>query len=334
MDLPRLVDAVLDRLVLPGYSAIGYALRSRTWDGPAADALAGRTVVVTGATGGLGRAAAAGAAALGASVELVVRDADRGERARAAILAEQPDADVRVAVCDVSRLADVRRYAADARRRLSAVHGLVHNAGVLPAERTETPEGHELTLATHVLGPFLLTRELRGLLTAGAAPGDPSRVVLVSSGGMYTATVPVDDPEFRTGRWSGGAAYARTKRMQVVLAEELADDLAADGIVVHAMHPGWADTPGIATSMPRFRRVLGPVLRSAAQGADTAVWLLADPGAGRCTGLFWHDRQPRPTHYLPGREDTPAQRAAVRSWCEDAAAVPDTPAPAARRARA
>ncbi|GAA4796440.1 SDR family NAD(P)-dependent oxidoreductase [Actinomycetospora chlora] len=318
MPLPRLLDAVLDRLVVPGYSKMGYAVRRAGFRALPAGCLDGRTIIVTGAGGGLGAATVRGLVALGARVEMVVRDRARGEQTRDAVRDEHPGAAVDVAVCDVSSLADVRRYAAEVRDREPALHGLVHNAGVMPPQRTETAEGHELALATHVLGPFLLTRELRPVLRAGATPTSPSRVVLVSSGGMYTASLPTDDPEFRTGTYSGGAAYARTKRMQVVLAELLADDLAGDGIVVHSMHPGWADTPGVAGSMPGFHRVTGPLLRTEEQGADTIVWLQAAAEPGHSTGVFWHDRAPRPTHYLPRAAETPQARAALWTLCVDA----------------
>ncbi len=321
MPLPRLLDAALDRLVLPGYSRLGYLARAAGWSALPPDVLSGRTVAVTGANGGLGEATAAGLVGLGAEVEMLVRDRARGEAARARILEAHPGARVSVARCDLADLDDVRRYAADARDRLIALHGIVHNAGVLPDERTETAAGHELCLATHVLGPFLLTRELLPLLRAGSPPdrpGSPSRVVFVSSGGMYTASLRTDDPEFLQGRFSGGAAYARTKRMQVVLAELLADDHAAAGVAVHSMHPGWADTPGVTASLPGFRRVTGPLLRTAGQGADTAVWLQAAREPGRCSGVFWHDRAPRPTHYLPGGEEAPEERAALWALCVDA----------------
>ena len=311
----RLLDTVLDRLVVPGYSSLGMAIRRPGWTDPAPDALAGRTVVVTGANSGLGKATVAGVVALGGAVEMVVRDARKGDRARREVLDAVPDAEITVAVCDLSDLADARRYAADLRGRRDAIFGLVHNAGVLPSQRSESPQGHELTLATHVLVPFLLTRELRGLLAAGAEPEDPARVVFVSSGGMYTASLRSDDPEFRGGRYSGGAAYARTKRMQVVLAEMLGEELGRDPVVVHSMHPGWADTPGVADSMPGFHRVVGPLLRTSEQGADTVVWLLAAREPGRATGRFWHDRAPRPTHWLPWGYDTPGQRRALWELC-------------------
>lgn len=315
MPMPQVIDTVLDRLVVPGYSRLGYAVRSRTWRDVRRDALAGRTVLVTGASSGLGTATAAGLAGYGAEVEMVVRDAGRGEDARRSVLEAHPQARVTVAECDLSSIADTRRYARELVARGSAVHGVVNNAGVMPAERTETAEGHELALATHVLGPYTLTRELAPALRAGAGTHSPSRVVIVSSGGMYAAGLRTDDPEYREDGYSGTKAYARTKRMQVVLAELLADDLAAEGVVVHSMHPGWADTPGVASSMPGFHRLTSPLLRTAEQGADTAVWLVAADEPGRSTGVFWHDRTPRPTHYLPGSGDDPERRAALRRLC-------------------
>ena len=310
--LPRLVDTVLDRLVVPGWSRLGYAARSAGWRTP--PSMAGRTVIVTGASGGLGAAAALGLAGLGARVEMVVRDQGRGEQARDAVLAEHPGASVDVAVCDVSSLADVRRYAAEVRDREAAVHGLVHNAGVLPAERTETAEGHELTFATHVLGPFLLTRELRPVLRAGAGPTTPSRVVLVSSGGMYTTPLRLDDPESRTGRGgvrpheadAGGARRAARRRPGRRRRRR----------AQHA--PGLGRHPGVASSLPGFHRLTGPLLHTPAQGADTVDWLQAAAEPGHSTGLFWHDRAPRPTHRLRRGDETPQFRAALWTLCVDA----------------
>lgn len=290
------LDTVLDRTIVPGYSRVGYTLRRAWWpaDLPP-DALAGDHVAITGANSGLGKATAIGAARLGAAVRMLCRSTERGEQARLEILAAVPGADIVVDECDLSDAASVRAAAAHLRDELPALRALVHNAGVLPAERTENADGHELTVATHVIGPHLLTAELRGPLRAA---GD-ARVVFVSSGGMYSQKLRIDDPEFHEGEFDGTAAYARTKRMQVVLAELWSKRLSGLGVSVHSMHPGWADTPGVTDSLPRFAKVVAPILRTAEQGADTAVWLLASPEAGRTSGLFWHDRRPRPTSYLP-----------------------------------
>ncbi len=310
--LTPLLDTALDRAIVPGYSRIGFRLRRGWWaEDPRPDALAGHTVAITGANSGLGRAAAVGAARLGAAVRMLCRDEQRGEAARAEILAAVPAADVRVDRCDLSDLASVRAAADRLRAELPALRGLVHNAGVLPAERTETGDGHELTVATHVLGPHLLTEQLRPLLAAAT----DARVAFVSSGGMYAQRLRIDDPEFHEGEFDGTAAYARTKRMQVVLAQLWAKRLVDDGVAVHAMHPGWAATPGVTDSLPRFATLTAPILRSAEQGADTVVWLLAAEAAGRSTGLFWHDRRPRPTSYLPFTRSSDADAERLWDYC-------------------
>jgi len=290
-----LLDTALDRTIVPGYSRIGYRLRQSAWvNDPRPGALNGRTALVTGANRGLGKEIAAGLSRLGATVLLTVRDPGKGEQARKEIVAADSNADVRVEVCDVSSLAAVRAFAADLNSRIENLDVLIHNAGLLPATRTETREGHEVTLATHVLGPVLLTELLLPMLGNSTDP----RVILMSSGGMYAQPLPVDDPEYRGGRYSGATAYARTKRIQVALTPILADRWEPEHVRVYCTHPGWADTPGVAASLPAFRAITGPILRTAKEGADTAIWLAATQPAPP-TGHFWHDRRPRPEHYLP-----------------------------------
>ncbi|MGB3673662.1 MAG: SDR family NAD(P)-dependent oxidoreductase [Candidatus Nanopelagicales bacterium] len=317
-----LLDSALDRAVLPGYSQLGYRLRQHEWMGdPAPDALRGKTAMVTGANSGIGKAIAAGLAALGARVLLTVRNRERGERARDELAATHPGAELSVEVCDIADLPAVREFGTDLTARLPRLDVLVHNAGVLPPERTETADGHELTLATHVLGPVLLTELLAPILAESPGP----RVILMSSGGMYTQALPADDPEYRNGAYRGATAYARTKRIQVALTPVLADRWAAHGISVYCMHPGWADTPGVADSLPVFRRLAGPLLRSPEQGADTAVWLAATEPAAP-TGRFWHDRRQRPERYLPVTRERHDDRWRLWRYCARAIGLDDAQA--------
>lgn len=308
--LRAVLDAVLDRTVVPGYTRLGLAVRERFWSPLDPDALAGSTILVTGANSGIGKAIAAGVAGLGGTVLLTVRDRARGESARKDILDATPGADVQIERCDVSDLAGVRAFAADLVSRVPRLDAVIHNAGVMPPERTRTDEGHELSLATHVLGPLLLTELLLPVLVESPDP----RVVLMSSGGMYTQRLPADDIEYTSGHYRGAVAYARSKRIQVALTPLLANRWAAQSVMVAAMHPGWADTPGVATSLPAFRALTGPVLRTAEQAADTAVWLTATsptPPSGR----FWHDRAVRPTHYLPSTRYSDAELQRVWTYC-------------------
>jgi NAD(P)-dependent dehydrogenase (short-subunit alcohol dehydrogenase family) len=301
------LDTLLDRTVAPGYTRLGPALRRRlpTWPAdPAPDALRGRIAAVTGATSGLGLATAEGLARLGAQVRLVVRDATKGEEVRRTLAARVPGADLVVDRCDVGDLDDVRRFVAGL--DLPHLDVLVHNAGAMPPQRTESKQGHELTMALHVLGPVLMTELLRPRLTDG-------RVVLVTSGGMYGQRLRDDDPEYLADDYSPTTAYARSKRAQVELLPVLQDRWRTDGISVTATHPGWADTPGIADSLPGFHRLVRPLLRDAAGGADTTVWVAAAqpvPEGGR----LWHDRRPRPTHLLRRTRTGDAERARLWTW--------------------
>ncbi|SER69395.1 SDR family NAD(P)-dependent oxidoreductase [Lentzea albida] len=307
-----MLDTIADRLVVPGYSKWGYWLREKSWTDLPSGALRGRTAVVTGAGSGIGKATALGLARLGADVVLAVRDERKGETARREIVAEVPGATVEVRHCDVSSPESVRRFAAE----IDRLDVLVHNAGVLPKERTVTPDGHELTFATHVLGPLLLTDLLRPQLAASP----DARVVFVSSGGMYTQRLYADDPEYRQGTYKGATAYARTKRMQVTLVPLLTERYASDGIAVHGMHPGWADTPGVAGSLPGFHRLTRAFLRTPEEGADTVVWLAAATPAPRA-GRFWHDRRERPAHVLPTTAEKPGDVAAFWRYSTSAAGL-------------
>jgi dehydrogenase/reductase SDR family protein 12 len=317
--LARGVDVALDRSVFLGYTKVGSALR-RTWwpDDPAPGSLAGTVVAVTGANSGLGWATALGAARLGAEVRMLCRSVERGNVAADDIRWELPDATLHVDRCDLSDLGSLEQVAADLAREAPRLRALVHNAGVMPAERTETADGHELTLATHVLGPHILTNALRGPLSADGN----GRVVFVSSGGMYTQRLVLDDPEYTQGTYTPTTAYARTKRMQVHLAEAWAAEVAGEGIAVHSMHPGWADTPGVQTSLPHFQNATRSLLRSAEDGADTTVWLLAAPEGHELTGLFWHDRAPRPTNHIARPTPSPEQVRRLWELCVATTGVP------------
>ncbi|MBD8871076.1 SDR family NAD(P)-dependent oxidoreductase [Nocardioides donggukensis] len=313
------LDTAMDRTVAPGFTRIGMGVRSRLpgWPAdPPPGALAGRVAAVTGATSGLGLATVEELARLGATVRLVVRDVPKGERVRAEILQRVPGADLRVDRCDVADLDDVRRFVAEA-DGLDDLDLLVHNAGAMPATRTESAQGHELTMALHLLGPLLMTELLRPALKGSV---DGARVVFVTSGGMYGQRLRADDPEYVRGEYSGTTAYARSKRAQVELMPVLAERWGTDGISVHATHPGWADTPGVVDSLPTFHRVLGPLLRDARGGADTTVWLAAvrpaPPG-----GLLWHDRRDRPTHLLSRTRTGDAERREMWEWARDQAGL-------------
>ena len=318
-----ILDDALDLAVVPGYTSLGFGLRRRSWPPLPPDALAGKSVLVTGASSGIGMAAAAGIARLGGTAHMLVRDRARGEEGRRRIAAASPEpsrsgveARLRLWTCDLADLDAMRAFAASFGSEITRLHGLVHNAGVLSDERERSAQGVELTFAVHVLAPYVLTRLLRPALRRGA----PSTVVFVSSGGMYTARLDADDPALDQRQFDGPRFYAHAKRIQVILSEELGAESNGSGVAYAAMHPGWADTPGLRRSLPRFRRLVSPLLRDAGQGADTIVWLLATNAAAASPGAFWHDRRVRPTHRLPRTRDTAEERRRLMAALDEMAA--------------
>jgi len=327
MKLTGVLDAALDRSVLLGYTKIGSGLRRLWWPAdPPANALAGKRVVVTGATAGLGEAMAKSFAELGATVHLLGRNPDKVEHSVGAICDQNTGSAVLGEVCDVGELDAVRAWTDDLSGRIDALHGLVHNAGVMPKQRGETSQGHELQLACHVLGPHLITDRLLPLLRNP----DGSSVVFVSSGGMYAAPLDVDDMESAGGAYDGVKVYARTKRMQVVLADAWAERLADERlredhgsgteVRVESMHPGWAETAGVAEALPRFQKLTRPLLRHPADGGDTAVWLVATRPHSE-PPHFWHDRAQRPTTFGWQR---PEQPAVVARFLDEISAATET----------
>ncbi len=297
-----LLDGAMDRSVVLGYTKIGSGLRRHWWPADAEPgSLRDKRILVTGATAGIGLAMAHSFAQLGATVHLLGRNPDKVRTCAAEIRAAVPGAEVVEEVCDVSDLDAVREWTADLANRIPALSGLVHNAGLMPKERLLTPQGHEVQLATHVLGPHLITERLLPLLRAAGG----ASVVFVSSGGMYSSPLVVDDIEYRHG-YNGVRAYARTKKMQVVLADSWARRLAGTDIRVESMHPGWVETPGVAEYLPRFRIITKPLLRNVVDGADTAVWLVATRPPSK-PGHFWHDRSQRPTTFGWQRHEDPAK---------------------------
>ena len=306
----RIWNLIKDHLVVPGlmdFTRFGHRRRKRSW-APLSVSLEGKTVVVTGATSGLGRAAAQGLAKKGARVILVGRDGNKTEATRREIMEETGNTEIGVQIADLSLMRETRRLAERLLATEPKIHVLINNAGALFNERTVTDENIEQSLALDLLCPCLLTN----LLIPRLKESRPARIVNVSSGGMYTQRIRVDDLQFEKGKYDGSIAYARAKRGLVILTEMWAEGLKNEDVVAHAMHPGWADTPGVSSSLPSFYRLTKKILRTPEEGADTVVWLAASREAAASTGRFWLDRQPHTTHVLPGTRESQEER--KRLW--------------------
>ncbi len=316
----ELADRALETSVVGSFSRAGYAIRSRLEPWPDPPRQAGRVHVVTGASSGIGAAVARRLGRLGAEVWVVGRDEARTEASADSVRAAGGRAES--AIIDVTDPDAVATLCSRITARHDRLHGLVHAAGALSADYRTAADGMEMTVATAVVAPFRLTAMLAPLLEAGAA-----NIVTVSSGGMYTQRFDLENLVSRPDHYDGVRAYARAKRAQVVLSHEWSRRLCPSGVASYACHPGWVDTPGLAAGLPSFSR-LGPLLRTADQGADTAAWLAA--GGVRqatidhpaLTEGFFHDRRLRTEHRLPRTRTVSAidDGARLWTWCEDVCA--------------
>ncbi len=304
---PRaVIDDVLELTVLGSFSRVGVAVRRRLfrWGDPAPRALAGRTVLVTGPTSGLGRAATDRFASLGARVILLGRSEERLAGVRDELTGRHGDDRFPVVVADMGSLASVRGAVAAILATEDRLDVVVDNAGSIFGDRRIGPDGIEATLALLVVGPFALVSGLLPLLRRTSG----SRVIAVTSGGMYTQSLPLDDLQYQDGDYAGPRAYARAKRAQVALMREWARRLRGDGVAMAAMHPGWADTPGLAATLPSFHRLMRPLLRTPIEGADTIEWLATLPDAMPATGGLYLDRRRRPFDRIPSTRLSAAGR--------------------------
>jgi dehydrogenase/reductase SDR family protein 12 len=313
----RALSLLVDPTIFLSFDRTGFLVHSLSFEPDDLDVdLTGRRCVVTGASGGLGFETAMALADLGADVVMICRSVERGEAAANLIREATESQTVSVVECDLADLEAVRRTATEL--CTGTVDVLIHNAGLLPDEREMTADGLEMTFAVHVAAPYVLTELLVPALERSHDP----RVVFVSSGGMYARKLSLDDLEWEKRDYDGVLAYAQTKRMQVILAEVLAEELDGFGISVNSMHPGWADTPGVQTSLPRFHEITRRLLRTPAEGADTIVWLAASEGARGATGKFFFDRQPRTTYLLPFTREDRNDRERLVALCEELVSEP------------
>ncbi|HSK51745.1 MAG TPA: SDR family NAD(P)-dependent oxidoreductase, partial [Clostridia bacterium] len=318
------VDALLEVSVVGSFSRTGSAIRRRldAWTAPPAGALAGRTVVLTGPTSGLGRAMADRLAGLGARLVLLGRDPDRLAAVRDELAGAYGTAAAEAVVTDMASLESVRAAVDTILEREPRIDVVIDNAGAIFAERETTDAGLEATLATMVVGPFALVSGLLPRLRT--TPG--ARVIAVTSGGMYAQPLELDDLGWERRSWNGTRAYGQAKRAQVALIREWARRLPSSEVAFAAMHPGWAATPGLAAALPGFARLMGPLLRSADEGIDTAVWLAALPAPAVASGRLFLDRRPRPFDRVPWTRVPSAARRRLWDTAAQLAGIPD-PAP-------
>jgi NAD(P)-dependent dehydrogenase (short-subunit alcohol dehydrogenase family) len=284
----------------------------------------GKTVLITGTASGMGRIAARQLAAKGARLILVDFDVANGEQGRDEIMAETGNTAVEFIDCDVTSYAQVRNMTDHVQNNYSRLDVLINNAGITESVGRESVEGFEMTMATNLLGPFLITRLLLDLLKASA----PSRIINVCSDAhKMVKTLDLEDIDNRHG-WDGVnhskgfQAYARSKLALVCCSYELAEKLQGSDVSVYALSPGYF----IRTNVYRHMRgiwklgvkLCWPFLQSPYRAAETYLYLATSPEVAAQTGRYWEHSTPKTSsdashdHELRRRIWAYAERAAAR----------------------
>jgi len=270
--------------------------------------MAGKTVLITGGTGGIGRATAEGLARMGARVAITGRDAARTRAAAAQIAASTGNAAIDAYAADASSQAEVRRLAGEMLDAYPRLDVLVNNVGGFWATRRVTADGLEHTFAVNHLAGFLLTDLLLERLKASA----PARVVTVSSGAQMMGRLDFDDLQGER-QYSGQKAYNQSKLANVMFTYELARRLEGTGVTANVLHPGVVRTAFAAEDPSGLWKVMIPLMRpmmkSPAKGADTVVYLASSPDVEGVTGIYFVNRKPRTSNKVS--YDTAA---AARLW--------------------
>jgi retinol dehydrogenase 14 len=267
----------------------------------AAPLMTGKTVLITGGTGGIGRAAAIGLASMGARVGITGRDRERAEQAAAFIARESGNPAVAVFVADMSSQAEVRRLAGEVLATYPRLDVLMNNVGGFWAHRHATPDGLEHTFALNHLAPFLLTNLLLERLEAST----PSRVVTVSSGAQAMGKIDFDDL-MGEREYSGQRAYNQSKLANVMFTYELARRIEGAGVTANALHPGMTNTAfsaeDPARKMAPVVTAMRPFMRSPKRGADTAVYLASSHEVIGISGRYFANRKSKTSN--PSSYDT------------------------------
>ena len=251
--------------------------------------MSGKTVLVTGASSGIGFEASIKIARTGAHVVVVSRDQRRGEEALAAVKSRSASDNVSLLLCDMASMAAVRALAHDFLARHSRLDVPVNNAGSVKGAREVTQDGFEWTFAANYLGHFLLTNLLVDRLRASA----PARIVNVSSAGHRQGTIDFENLQFEKGGYSTLRAYSRSKLAQVLFTRELARRLEGAGVTVNALHPGavatgiWekANAPWYARAAIAVGKAL--FMRTPSEGGDRIVYLATSPEVEGLTGGYY-----------------------------------------------
>ena len=262
----------------------------------------GKVCIVTGSNSGIGKETALALAEMGATVVMAVRDAEKGENARAEILEQTGNTKTDLMICDLASLDSIRQFTRDFTEKYDRLDVLINNAGCTIHKRQVTVDGFERTLAVNYLGPFLLTHGLLPILKSSS----PSRVINLTSGIHFRAKVDFDNLQ-KKRKYKAMDAYGDAKLMVVMYTYELARQLEGTGVTVNVVHPGFAAT-NMGSNMGALRykimfKMVRPLQISAKKGAETSVYVASSPELEGVTGKYFAKSQEQPSSDLSYDEE-------------------------------
>ena len=306
-------DTLLDASIIYSFDQRGFLRHQRSYFDPSdivPESAKGKNIVITGGTGGIGRAVVQQAVKLGMNIWLCCRNPQKAQFLKEELLQEgMKEENWHVINLDLGDLQSI----SEACFQLSdhKIDILVHNAGILPtSSKITTVYGNEVEDATivNLITPYVLTKKL----SLQKSITKNTRVIWVSSGGMYPVKLNLALLQSPMPRFDGVQLYAQSKRAEVILAQEFCTEH-----ISLSMHPGWVNTEGVQNSIPRFYEWSQNNLRSPEQGADSIVWLAVVDERKLQNGGFCFDRRFKNPYSLPFTKETPAQRRALLDWLEE-----------------
>jgi len=265
----------------------------------------GKICMVTGANSGMGKTTAIGLAKLNATVVMVCRNKERGEKAREEIINQTRNKNIDLLLCDLSSQEQIRKLVNEFKQKYQNLHVLINNAGVMLKKREISVDGVEMNFAVHVLAPFLLTNLLLDVLKKSA----PSRIINVASAAHKRAKIDFDDLQSEIKKYRLFTVYGVSKLAEILFTYELSRKLEGSGVTANALHPGVVNT-NLGRNQSKFSQGFSRAFfKSPEKGAETSIYLASSPEVEGITGKYFINKEQRQSS-----EESYNEEHAMRLW--------------------
>jgi NAD(P)-dependent dehydrogenase (short-subunit alcohol dehydrogenase family) len=249
----------------------------------------GKICLITGANSGIGKATAITLAKMRATVVMLCRSKERGEKAQQEIIQQTKNKNVDLLICDLASQDAIHKFVSNFKNKYQNLHVLINNAGVMLKKRNLSVDGFEMNFAVHLLAPFLLTNLLLDFLKNSA----PSRIINIASAAHKRAKIDFDDLQSETKKYSLFKIYGISKLAEILFTYELSKKLEGTGVTVNAVHPGLVNT-NLGRDQSKFSQWFArKFFKSPEEGAETSIYLASSPEVEGITGKYYVDKEPR-----------------------------------------